>query len=53
MNEQKNELVRLLDKAFYTTGNIGYRNLKNIIVHPEWFPFLNVENQKNDIETKE
>ena len=44
MNEQKNELIKLLDKAFYATGKIGYRNLKNIIVHPEWFPFLSNEN---------
>ncbi len=53
MNEQKNEFIRLLDKAFYTTGNIGYRNLKNIIVHPEWFPFLNIESETDKMHTKE
>lgn len=45
MNELNN-FVELLDKAFYKTGNIGYRNLKNLIVHPEWFKFLDVESKK-------
>ena len=52
MNEQKNEFVKMLDKAFYMTGNIGYRNLKNIIVHPEWFPFLSVENEIDKTDSK-
>ena len=53
MNEQKKEFVKLLDKAFYKTGNIGYRNLKNAVVHPEWFPFLSVENEIDSTQTKE
>lgn len=53
MNDEKLELIKLLDKAFYKTGNIGYRNLKNIIVHPEWFPFLNIEKDEDKTHTKE
>ena len=53
MNEQKNEIVKLLDNAFYKTGNIGYRNLKNAVVHPEWFPFLSIENDVDKTHTKE
>ncbi len=40
--------IELLDRAFYKTGNIGYRNLKNVLVHPELFPFLYVQDEKQN-----
>ncbi len=45
MNEFEN-FIKLLDRAFYETGNIGYRNLKNVLVHPEWFRFLDEQDEK-------
>lgn len=43
--------IEMLDKAFYKTGNIGYRNLKNLMLHPEWFTFL--DDGKKELSTKD
>lgn len=50
--ERFEDFIKLLDKAFYETGNIGYRNLKNILVHPEWFKFLDTK-IADEVVTKE